>query len=95
MIDSQRTRRLRDYIVGSVMDDYESIESLQAQSKFVHPFDERPPSVDEIKNEIPLLVGSGLIRAYVYSKNDNLFHPSEFSTTANEEYWFLAAHRKG
>jgi hypothetical protein len=90
MNDSQRTRELRDYIVGAAMDDYESIETLQEQSKFVPPFDNEPPSVEELENEISFLIRSGLIKAYVYSRSDNVYRLSSFSTKANEEFWFLA-----
>jgi hypothetical protein len=85
-----RHETLRDLVLGSTANDYESFSYIQEQiGRWVKQQGIAEFTVDEVAGELEKLIRSGHIQAYELSPKKPHSKVVEFSKDSLEELWYL------
>ena len=81
-------RGVKDYLLRSMADDYESFEILFNEASRQAEEQGQPPSRAEAIEALEQLINEGLAKAYILSPTRSGSMPAEFSRRDVDQLWF-------
>jgi hypothetical protein len=79
---------LKECVLDATADDYESVSSILPELKKWAASDGHQFSDAQLNNAIENLVSEGKLHVYRYSKQENKYLPTQYSSDQVKDLWF-------